>query len=86
MNDDVIVYIMNGCIHCKNLKLLIDKRNLDVVVKDIDVYTDEYNIISNAIETDIIPLIRKGDDIYLPEEDFSTIDEAYNLLLTLKNI
>ena len=38
----VILYTMEGCPHCENLKDLIYEDNLDVEIRNIDDHQDEY--------------------------------------------
>lgn len=76
MNKRVLIYTMKHCGYCRDLKKKLDEFKITYVNKDIDIYETEYDKVSDALRTDLIPLIKVGDIWLVPERDFQTIDEC----------
>lgn len=76
MKKRILIYTMKGCGHCSNLKQKLDESKIEYVNKDIDIYSSEYDKISELLETDFIPLVKVDNEWLIPERNFNTIDEC----------
>ena len=83
MKKRVLLYTMKGCGHCNNLKQKLDESKIEYVNKDIDIYSSEYDKISEMLKTDFIPLAKVNDEWLVPEKDFKTIDECFEKIKKL---
>ena len=77
-----IIFTMNGCPHCVNLKEQLKKSNIDF--KEIDVDEDKnqalYESFSKTVNSEYLPAIVIGKKAFLPERSFKTIDDGVNII------
>jgi len=80
-----ILYTMNGCPHCDNLKNIIYKEGIDVDIRNIDDHEEEYKQFVEATGSEFLPaftLVETKDDgkhdiiLNVPDEQFNTVEEA----------
>ena len=84
----VVLYSMKGCPHCEDVKNILNDQKIKFQDRDIDVYTKEYNLFSEAVGNDYVPGFmlltfkdkKNVDNVILmaPDRDFETVDEAVN--------
>jgi glutaredoxin len=81
----VILYSMNGCPFCDEIKDLLKESNVDYTERDIDVYEKEYDIFVEATGNEFIPAFmlieHEGEQVndmklMAPDRDFDDIHEA----------
>lgn len=84
-----ILYTMEGCPHCENLKDLIYEDNLDVEIRNIDDHQDEYKQFVEASGSEYLPaftLVETKDDgnhlinLNVPDKSFNDVNEAKSLI------
>ena len=77
----VIIYTLDGCTFCSQLKEGLDKEKIKYKEKDIDVpkYEYEFDKLSNLTKSEGVPVMVIGKQIFAPEVSFKTIGEAVSL-------
>lgn len=75
---EVIVFSMEGCPHCDNLKKQLTERNIKFIEKDVDEKENVliYENFSKKVESDYLPAILVGNKAFIPERSFKTIEQA----------
>jgi len=80
-----ILYTMDGCPHCENLKEIIYEQDIDVDIRNIKDHEKEYQQFVDASKSEYLPaftLVETKEsgkhDIYLnvPDEHFNNVNEA----------
>jgi len=85
---NVIVYTMKGCPFCVDFKEMLTKESIEFFDRDIDEYSDEYELFTEVTDNDMIPalLIIEGDDekhesfLYAPERNYNELSEAVTII------
>jgi glutaredoxin len=89
MDKVVVLFTMEGCPFCVDLKKMLNTENVNYLERDIDVYEEEYNLFVEATGNDFIPafmLIKNPEtdnpitELYAPDRDFSDITEGFNII------
>lgn len=85
-----IVFTMEGCPFCEMIKEEFKKNNIDVVLRDIDQYKDEYDAFVEATKNDYVPSVmlitldenESANNVKLlaPDRDFEDINEAVEMV------
>ena len=59
----------------------MNREGLNYTEKDVDVpeYEVEFDAIAEKTESDSLPIMLIGNQVFIPETSFSTIDEAIEL-------
>lgn len=84
----VVVYTMKGCPHCVDFKEMLTTEGIEFYDRDIDEFSDEYDMFSKITENDMIPallIIESEKDendsfLYVPDKDFDKLTEAVNII------
>lgn len=82
----IVLYTMNGCPHCVELKKLLVKENIKFVDRDIDENKEEYDLFVKLTESEFVPAFMLcGDDyrdteFFVPDKSFKNIHEAVDLI------
>ncbi len=80
-----ILYTMDGCPHCENLKNIIYKEGIDVDIRNINEHEKEYQQFVESSGSEFLPaftLVETKDDgnhniiLNVPDEQFNTVEEA----------
>ena len=85
---NVVVYTMKGCPFCEDFKKMLQENNISFHERDIDEYSEEYDVFSKITENDMIPafLIIEGDEqqhksfLYAPERNYNELTEALEII------
>lgn len=85
---NVVVYTMKGCPFCEDFKKMLQENNISFHDRDIDEYSEEYDVFSKITENDMIPafLIIEGDEqqhksfLYAPERNYNELTEALEII------
>ncbi len=77
---EVIVFSMDGCPHCDNLKTKLKENNIQFTEKDVDENEMLYESFSKKVDSEYLPAILIGKRAYIPERSFQTIDQAVELI------
>lgn len=88
MDKIAIVFTMKGCPYCVELKEMLDDSNIDYVNRDIDEYSEEYDMFSEVVGNEYVPalmLIENPENdpkshLYAPERDFNELEEAVKII------
>ncbi len=85
-----IVFTMEGCPYCDMIKEEFKKNNIDIVVRDIEEYKEEYDAFVEVTENDFVPAIMLLDldenenannvELLAPDRDFEDIYEAVEMV------
>ena len=85
---NVVVYTMKGCPFCEDFKKMLNEENISFHDRDIDEYSEEYDVFSKITNNDMIPsvLVIEGDDknhksyLYAPERNYNELTEALEII------
>jgi glutaredoxin len=82
MNTKPIVFSMEGCPHCDNLKKQLTERNIEFIEKDVDKKENEllYESFSKKVNSDFLPAILIGKKAFIAEKSYKTIDQAVTII------
>jgi glutaredoxin len=88
MDRMIILYTMEGCPYCMQLKEMLTNEDIEFHERDIDKHEEEYDVFSNIVENDFVPavLVLEGDMdkpvpfMYAPERDYNELTEAVTLI------
>ena len=79
--NKIIIYSIENCPYCDELKKLLINENIEFI--DINVLLDEnkaeYDKISKKTKTDVVPIIKVGKQLLVPNISFDTIQEGFDL-------
>jgi len=84
----VVVYTMKGCPYCVDFKEMLTKEGIEFYDRDIDEFSDEYDIFTKITENDMIPALliiesekEKNDSfLYVPDKDYNELTEAVDII------
>jgi|TARA_R110000868_G_scaffold411181_2_gene702162 glutaredoxin len=79
----VIVFTMDGCPWCSNLKEQLDAKGIEYEAKDVDEFSTMYNKFVKLTKNDFLPAMLIGKNALVPQKSFNTIDEAVNIVENL---
>lgn len=88
MEVSVIVYTMKGCPYCVDFKKMLDETKIEFFERDIDEFSDEYDLFSKINNNEMIPAVliietENGEHTayqYVPERDFHELTEAVAII------
>jgi len=77
-----IVFSMEGCPHCDNLKKQLKEREIVFIEKDVDKKENEllYESFSKKVNSDFLPAILIGKKAFIADQSYKTIDQAVNII------
>lgn len=77
-----IVFSMEGCPHCDNLKKQLKESNIEFKVVDVDEKENHvlYESFSKKVDSDFLPAVVVGKKAFLPDKSFKTIDDGVKLI------
>jgi glutaredoxin len=84
----VVVYTMKGCPFCVDFKKMLTEQGIEFYDRDIDEFSDEYDIFTKITENDMIPALliiesenEKNDSfLYVPDKDYMELTEAVDII------
>jgi len=85
---NLVVYTMNGCPFCDEFKNMLTEEKIDYHERDIDEYSEEYDMFSKVTENDMVPaiMIIEGDEssynsfLYAPERNYNELTDAIKII------
>jgi glutaredoxin len=88
MKPMVILFTMDGCPHCDNMKNLLETEGIEFIGRDINEYEDDYDAFVEATSNEYVPaflVIEESNGIYVsttycPEDDFNELNEGIELI------
>lgn len=77
----VKIYTMNGCPFCEELKNRLTEMEIDFteINTDLEKHAEEYKIVSEIAQSGMVPLVKIGKNLLVPDKSFNTIKEAANI-------
>jgi len=85
-----IIFTMEGCPFCEMIKEEFEKNNIEIVLRDIEKYEEEYDAFVEATGNDYVPAIMlltldenqnaNNVELLAPERDYEDIFEAVDLV------
>ena len=89
MDKLVILFTMEGCPYCVQMKDQLTESGIHFVERDIHEHKDEYDMFVEITDNDFVPAFMivespDGDDhksyLYAPERDFNEIEEGVSII------
>ena len=89
MDKIVILFTMEGCPYCVQMKDQLTESNINFVERDIDEHKDEYDMFVEITENEYVPafMIVESPDtddhksyLYAPERDYNEIEEGVAII------
>jgi hypothetical protein len=79
---------MEGCPYCETMKTQLKESNIPFEVRDIDEYSDEYDMFVEITENDYVPafmIVESPEDepktlLFAPGKDFDEIGDGVNII------
>ena len=83
--DNLVVFTMEGCPFCVEMKDKIKELGIEFVEADIEENEMEYEIFKKLVGNDYVPafMIIMGEDdakVFAPERDYNEIDEGIDII------
>lgn len=94
MDKLVVLYSMKGCPHCVDFKQMLEDNNIVYHDRDIDEYSDEFDIFVEITGKDYVPAFMLVDEsesdepipmLFAPEEDFNDLNEGLEIIKKFLN-
>ncbi len=89
MDKLVILFTMEGCPYCVQMKDQLKESDIDFVERDIEDHKDEYDMFVEITENEFVPafMIVESPDtddhksyLYAPERDYNEIEEGVAII------
>ena len=84
--NEIVLFTLNGCGHCQDLKKLLDDENIDYtdleVIENSDIWEDVVKKTSNEFVPTIFININRTNEgpILIPDKDFHSSEEALKII------
>jgi len=89
MDKIVILFTMDGCPYCVQMKEQLKESNIDFFERDIDEHSEEYDMFVEITENEYVPafMIVESPDtdnhksyLYAPERDYNEIEDGVKII------
>lgn len=88
MNKYLILYTMQGCPHCLDLKNKLIEESIEFIERDIEKHEDEYNLFVEVTENDFVPSFmiitddgeKPKSQLFAPGNQFNSIEEGFQII------
>ena len=80
MKEKIIVYTNSNCSNCKQLKDILEQKNIDFVEKVTDNFKEEWNQVMYAIGVGITPTVLFKNTYFVPGRDFNNPNQVVEML------
>jgi len=88
MDKVVVLFTMEGCPYCVQMKEELNKLKLEYVERDINEHVEEYDLFVEVTENDYVPafmIIESPEEdpkthLFAPERDFMDIIDGVNII------
>ena len=88
----VILFTMNGCGFCDQMKKLLKKNKIEYVDRDIHEYADEYEAFVKSTQNEYVPafILLTSDESFeehtnvkllAPEDDYKDLEDAVKIII-----
>ena len=89
MSSDIVIFTLNGCSHCKNLKNRLNELNIPFIDVEIGQNQKLWDQVVEQTGHNVLPtvFIKKENTeegpVYVPGRDYETEDEIVEILKNL---
>jgi glutaredoxin len=87
MDKILILFTMEGCPYCDQMKEKLVQENIEYYERDIDQYKEEYDLFVEITNNDYVPsfmIIDEKDNskskLFAPDRDFNEINEGVEII------
>ena len=88
MDKILVLFTMKGCPYCEIMKEKLNENEINFVDRDIDEYSEEYDLFVEVTENDFVPsfmIIESPEKnpkthLYAPERDFNELDDGIKII------
>jgi len=89
MDKVAVLFTMDGCPFCVDLKNMLNEAGIEYYDRDIHKYEDEYNLFVEITENEYVPafmLIEAPEteapitNLFAPDRDFQDINEGFDII------
>ena len=77
---EVIIYTMESCAFCKQVKEIFDSKSIEYIEKDSTVYLNEWEQVKGITMIPMFPTILLDGEYYIPQRDFQTASQGAELI------
>jgi len=94
MDKIAVLFTMKSCPFCVELKEMLNKDNIHYIDRDIDEYSEEYEMFVKITENEYVPafmLIESPEseeplsELFAPDRDFEDINEGFEIIKSFIN-
>jgi len=94
MDKIAVLFTMKSCPFCVELKEMLNKDNIHYIDRDIDEYSEEYEMFVKITENEYVPafmLIESPEseeplsELFAPYRDFEDINEGFEIIKSFIN-
>ena len=89
MSNSIVIFTLNGCFHCKNLKNRLNELNIPFIDVEIGENQKLWDQVVEQTGHNVIPTIfikkenTEEGPVYVPGRDYETEDEIVEILKNL---
>ena len=89
MPDNIIIFTLNGCLHCKNLKNRLTELEMPFIDVEIDQNQKLWDQVVEQTGHNVLPTVfikkenTEDGPVYIPGRDYQTEDEIVEILKNL---
>ena len=82
MSQHVVLFTMEGCPYCHELKDMLKENNIEFTDLDINQYVEEYDMFTKIVDNDLVPAFMIVDEnggatqFMAPDRDYEDLNEA----------
>jgi glutaredoxin len=81
------IYTIPDCKYCNELKVLLNTNNIQFIEVNVDLPENEveYNKIHDITKSDMVPIVKVGKQLLVPNVSFKTISDCFLIIKKLLN-
>ena len=91
MSQHVILFTMEGCPYCHELKDMFKESNMEFTDLDINEYVEEYHMFTKIVDNDLVAAFMIVDEkggpskFMAPDRDYEDLNEALHKIKSIIN-
>lgn len=91
MSQHVVLFTMEGCPYCHELKGMLKESNIEFTDLDINEYAEEYDMFTKIVDNDLVPAFMVVDEnggatkFMAPDRDYEDLNEAVEKIKSILN-
>ena len=83
--EKIIIYTNEQCSYCKQIKVELNKNNIEFKEKLTKDWMEKWQEIVNLTGMAMVPTVEYNDEFFIPGRDFQNAQQLINILETFKN-